>query len=105
MSFTIKKLSIGTDMWKQPVQSQIRLLLKEQSDKGLHCLPFHLCLLDSLYYIVKTDSSMCRTKTVIISGTPVIRILRVIWENNYKYESVDRSGTFQTLATELQTWG
>ena len=48
---------------------------------------------------------MCRTKTVIISGTPVIRILRVIWENNYKYESVDRSGTFQTLATELQTWG
>ena len=25
----------------QIVQTQIRLLLKEQSDQGLHCLPFH----------------------------------------------------------------
>ena len=25
----------------QTVQTQIRLLLKEQSDQGLHCLPFH----------------------------------------------------------------
>ena len=28
--------------WHMPtVQTQIRLLLKEQSDQGLHCLPFH----------------------------------------------------------------
>ena len=26
----------------QTVQTLIRLLLKEQSDQGLHCLPFHL---------------------------------------------------------------
>ena len=26
----------------QTVQTQIRLLLQEQSDKGLHCLPFHI---------------------------------------------------------------
>ena len=26
----------------QTVQTQIRLLLEEQSDQGLHCLPFHL---------------------------------------------------------------
>ena len=25
----------------QTVQTQIRLLLKVQSDQGLHCLPFH----------------------------------------------------------------
>ena len=28
----------------QTVQAQIRLLLKEQSDQGLHCLPFHRVL-------------------------------------------------------------
>ena len=38
---TVKVLSIGTDRAKQTVQNQIRLLLMEQSDQGLHCLPFH----------------------------------------------------------------
>ena len=27
--------------YMQTVQTQIRLLLKEQSDQGLHCLPVH----------------------------------------------------------------
>ena len=31
-------------------QTQIRLLLEEQSDQGLHCLPFRLHRLDSLLY-------------------------------------------------------
>ena len=30
----------------QTVQTQIRLLLEEQSDQGLHCLPFHLHILE-----------------------------------------------------------
>ena len=30
-----------TKCYMQTVQTQIRLLLKEQSDQGLHCLPFH----------------------------------------------------------------
>ena len=35
----------------QTVQTQIRLLLEEeQSDRGLHCLPFCLHRLDSLLY-------------------------------------------------------
>ena len=34
----------------QTVQTQIRLLLEEQSDQGLHCLPFRLHCLDSLLY-------------------------------------------------------
>ena len=28
--------------WTDTVQTQIRLLLEEQSDQGLHCLLFHL---------------------------------------------------------------
>ena len=35
-------LSFRTDRSGQTVQTQIRLLLEEQSDRGLHCLPFHL---------------------------------------------------------------
>ena len=35
---------------RQTVQTQIRLLLEEQSDQGLHCLPFRLHRLDSLLY-------------------------------------------------------
>ena len=32
------------------VQTQISLLLKEQSDQGLHCLPFHLHLVYTLLH-------------------------------------------------------
>ena len=39
-----------TDRPGQTVQTQIRLLLEEQSDQGLHYLPFHLHHLDSLLY-------------------------------------------------------
>ena len=41
-------LSFRTDMPGQTVQTQIRLLLEEQSDQGLHCLPFRQHRLDSL---------------------------------------------------------
>ena len=43
-------LSFRTDMPGKTVQTQIRLLLEEQSDQGLHCLPFRLHRLDSLLY-------------------------------------------------------
>ena len=39
-------LSFWTDRPWQTVQTQIRLLLKEQSDQGLHCLSSCLHLLD-----------------------------------------------------------
>ena len=45
---TVMILSFWTDMPGQTVQTQIRLLLQEQSDLGLHCLPFRLHRLDSL---------------------------------------------------------
>ena len=43
-------LSFRTDKPGQTVQIQIRLLLEEQSDQGLHCLPFRLHRLGSLVY-------------------------------------------------------
>ena len=39
LKFLTPKLIINWHM--QTVQTQIRLLLKEQSDQGLYCLPFH----------------------------------------------------------------
>ena len=38
---TVMTLSFRTDRSGQTVQTQIRLLLEEQSDQGLHCLLFH----------------------------------------------------------------
>ena len=49
-SNTVMILSFRTDMPGQTVQTQIRLLLEEQSDQGIHCLPFCLHHLDSLLY-------------------------------------------------------
>ena len=39
---TVMTLSFRTDWSEQTVQTQIRLLLEEQSDQGLHCLLCHL---------------------------------------------------------------
>ena len=47
---TVMVLNFRTDIPGQTVQAQIRLLLKEQSDQGLHCLPFCLLRLDALFY-------------------------------------------------------
>ena len=48
INITVQILCIGTDRSQQTVQTKIRLLLKKQSDQGLHCLPFHQHLLDAL---------------------------------------------------------
>ena len=39
---TVMTLSFWTDRSGQTVQTQIRLLVEEQSDHGFHCLPFPL---------------------------------------------------------------
>ena len=41
-------VSFQTDRSGQTVQTQIRLLLEEKSDQGLHCLLFHLHLFDEI---------------------------------------------------------
>ena len=44
MLTTVMTPSFQTDRSGQTVQTQIRLLLEEPSDQGLHCLLFHLHL-------------------------------------------------------------
>ena len=41
-------LNFRTDRFGQTVQTQVRLLLEEQSDQGLHCLLFHLLDFDKI---------------------------------------------------------
>ena len=41
-------LNFWTDRAGQAVQTQIRLLLEEQSVQGLHCLLFHLHVFDKI---------------------------------------------------------
>ena len=47
---TVIILNIGTDRSEQTVQTQIRLLLMEQSDRGLLCLLFCLHLLNTILH-------------------------------------------------------
>ena len=47
---TLMILSFRTDGPGQTVQTQIRLLLEEQSNQGLHCLQLPLHHLDTLLY-------------------------------------------------------
>ena len=47
---TVIILNIGTDKSEQTVQTQIRLLLMEQSDQGLLCLLFCLDLLNTILH-------------------------------------------------------
>ena len=46
--YTVMILNFWTDWSGQTVQTQIRLLLEEQSDQGLHCLLFHLHVFDKI---------------------------------------------------------
>ena len=43
-------LSFRKDRYRQTVKTLGRLLLKEQSDQGLHCLLFHVHLLHVLLH-------------------------------------------------------
>ena len=42
IAVTVITLNFRTNRSGQTLQTQIRLLLEEQSDQGLHCLLFHL---------------------------------------------------------------
>ena len=49
-TITVMTLSFRTDRSGQTVQTQIRLLLEEQSDQGLHWLLFHLYHFDKIRF-------------------------------------------------------
>ena len=50
LPYTVIILNIGTGKSEQTVQTQIRLLLMEQSDQGLLCLLFCLHLLNTILH-------------------------------------------------------
>ena len=60
----------------QTVQTQITLLLEEQSDQGLHCLPFRLHRLDSM---VEPHSSNFRVITTNFLGVRLFRKFKVYY--------------------------
>ena len=60
-----------SDGYNWTVYTQIRLL-EEQSDQGLHCLPFRLHLLD-IRSMVKPPCSNFRVITAIFSGVQMFR--------------------------------
>ena len=62
---TVKNPNIETGRFEQTVQAQIRLLLKEQSDHGLHCLPFHRYFLQALLHLETEMFSIGRTVTPV----------------------------------------
>ena len=49
---TVMTLSFRTDRSGQTVQTQIRLLLEEQSDQGLHCVCCSICIFLRKYHKV-----------------------------------------------------
>ena len=78
--YTVMFLRFWMDRSGQIVQTQIRLLLEEQSDQGLHCLQFSLHLLGALLfgiailfnfkvdYIKFSSVQNFRIFTVVLSG-------------------------------------
>ena len=46
---TVMILSFRTNRSGETVQTQIRLLLEEQSDQGLHCLLFYSHIFDKIH--------------------------------------------------------
>ena len=69
---TVMILRFWTDWSGQIVQTQIRLLLEEQSDQGLHYLQYCLHLLDALLY-GKASFSSFRMITTKFSGARKFR--------------------------------
>ena len=74
-TYTVMILSFQTDRPGQTVQTQIRLLLKEQSDLGLHCLQFPLHLLDP-FLKVKPPCSTFRVITANFLVSEFLGVLR-----------------------------
>ena len=78
---TIMILIFWTDMPGQTVQTQIRLLLEEQSDQSLHCLP-SVCIVWTHYSMVEPHSSNFRVSTTNFLGVRIFRkftVLHALW--------------------------
>ena len=94
-----KNLSIRTDRTDKTVKTLIRLLLKEQSDQGLHCLSFYLLHLHIILqrkpklfnfkiffntYIRCSDSKSFHLKIIVDS----LWVQKMITLGSYSYNNV-----------------
>ena len=74
---TVMTLSFWTDMSGQTVQTQIRLLLKEQSDQGLHDQVYtvchSVCIVWTHYSMVEPHYSNFRVITTNVLGVRIFR--------------------------------
>ena len=82
MRSCVKNRNIGSDRSGQTVQTKIRLLLKEQPDQSLHCMPFSLNLFYVLLHL-KIKLFNFRTVTVIL-GVPIFRIFNLFGDIHFK---------------------
>ena len=74
-----------TDMPWQIVQTKIRLLLlQEQFDQGLHCLPFHMHLLDVKASLLAHLSRRLLGELIVYEGIrrPLVRPSVNIFKGN-----------------------
>ena len=73
ITYTVMILSFRTDRSEQTAQTQIRLLLPEQSDQGLYCLQ-SVCI---VWMHCSTVKPLCSNLRVITANVSGIRIFMV----------------------------
>ena len=95
-------LGIGTERPSQTVQTQIRLLPEgEQSDLCLHCLQFHLRLLDALLQC-KTKPCHFRTIMLIYLGPSILKVLRELVQVVYNQTMCSLITAYYTELNDLR---
>ena len=79
------------------MQTQIRLLLVEQSDQGLQCLPLYLHLSDAPLHC-KSKLIQFRTITVSIIGVQTFRIFTVFSHDAaHDYDNISKSQIISSM--------
>ena len=80
---TVQILYIGTDRSQQTVQTKIRLLLKKQSDQGLHCLPFHQQLLECINAMLHQTFLVLGELWQLFEVSQILEFLRYFKSNRF----------------------
>ena len=77
--------------------------LKKQSDQGLHCLSFHLLILQTIVYW-KSKFSIFRIVSIIMLGVPIFRdFLQCTTTRKFCWYTM-RTGTDYSLVLQLRVW-
>ena len=94
-----KYLNVGTDRSEQTVQTQIRLVKRNNQD--LHCLPFHLHLLTHCI-LVDSSTVICWTSPFVILGVSGLFVTFILlFMENPVSNSVDPDQMPHYVASDL----